>query len=138
MEPPPLSHHSIHLLPRAESLHICDDPVEEALPRFAGAPGGVGGDEEIVEAGGAGDEEGVVGGGRFGRQDIDGGSADRAGLQGGDEVGFVDEITASGVDEDGTGFHQFQGIAVDEMAGLGSERAMLRDGVGSGKKGRLT
>ena len=65
MEPPPPSHHAIHTLPGAESLHICDDPVEESLPRFAGAPGGVGGDEEIVEAGGAGDEEGVVGGGRF-------------------------------------------------------------------------
>ena len=55
------SHHPIQSFSLAEGDDIGDDAVEESLPRLEGTPGGVRGDEEIIESGGAGDEEGMIG-----------------------------------------------------------------------------
>src|SRR5690606_10637524 len=97
------SNDAVDPLARPEGADVGDDAVEETLPRLAGAPGGVRGDQEIVEPGGTGREEGMVGGRRLGGENIDGGSADGPGPQGGDEVILLDEIAASGVDENGVG-----------------------------------
>ena len=129
------SHDPIDLPAFSEGLDIRDDAVEQSLPCLGGAPGGVRSDEKIFESSGAGDEEGMLGGGGLGRQHVDGGAADGFGLERGDEVGFVDEVTATGVDEDGTGLHQLERFPIDEMPGLGSERTMQGDGVGGSEKG---
>ena len=46
------------------------------------------------------------------------------------EGGLVDEGTAACVDEDGGGFHEAEGVGVDDVAGLGGEWAVEADNVG--------
>ena len=71
---------------------------------------------------------------RFGGQDIDRGTTDATLAKGGDEVGFIDEVAASGVDEESAGFHLRESRGVDEVFRLRRERALQGDRGGLGEK----
>ena len=93
----------------------------------------MGGDEEVLGAE-VGGEEGVVLGGRFDGEDVETGSGDAVVAEGVGEGGFVDEGAASGVDEEGGGFHQGEGVGIDEVFGLFVERGVEGDDVGGGEE----
>jgi len=106
-------------------LDVLGGDGHEALAGFGGGPGDVGGEGEVFGA-----EQGVGGEDGFGGDDVAGGARDTARVQGGGEGSFVDERAAGGVDEEGGGFHFFDGIFRNHALGLWSEWAMEGDDIG--------
>lgn len=80
----------------------------------------MGGDEEVFGAE-VGGEEGVVWGGWLDGEDVEPGAGNAVFAEGGGEGWFVDEGTAAGVDEEGGGLHEGEGVGIDEVLGLGIE-----------------
>lgn len=66
-------------------------------------------------------------------EDVEAGAVEVAGLEGGDEGGFVEDWAAGGVDEDGVGFHERQAAGVDEVASLRRERGVEAHDIGLGE-----
>lgn len=81
----------------------------------------------------SGGEQRVVGTGRFLRKHIQSGGKDGSVVQCIGKVLFVDQRTASGVDEDGVGLHLFQAGGIDQFTGGVGEGAVQADDVAVGK-----
>ena len=64
---------------------------------------------------------------RFGREYIDGGSGNLSRVEGIGEVLFAHERTATGVDNNGRRLHGVEALGIDQMLGVGSERAVERE-----------
>ena len=71
----------------------------------------------------------------FAFEDVQGGAAESAFVQGGDEGGFVDDAASGGVDQVGAGFHGAQRGGVDEVAGVRGERGVHGYHVTGGEQG---
>ena len=68
--------------------------------------------------------DGCVGGQRFGFKYIEARARDPSFVEGFDQVRFVDDGAACGVDQDRGGLHQTEEIAIDETASGGAESAV--------------
>ena len=85
----------------------------------------MGGSEEVF-----GLEDGGSGGRGFSFEHVEAGTGDLTALEGGGEVGFVDEFAASAVDDADPGLHFLEGGGVEHAVRFGGERHVERDVVG--------
>jgi len=129
-----------------ESLDLADEAVlgESSGLHFGDAPGGkvghighafgvdtceVGADEDIWKA-----SERVVGLRWLGVRDIKTCCGDVSGIEGIDEVGFVDKSAASGIDDDDPFLHELNGFGPDQSDGLRCNGNVEADDIGTGKE----
>ena len=96
----------------------------------------MGGDDDVVVVLGVGDEGGLAHvGAPFIVEDVGAEGGDVAGIERGDEGGFVDDVAAAGVDEDGAGLHLRDGVGVKQVDVFGQKMDVDGDRVGFAQEG---
>ena len=67
-------------------------------------------------------------------EDIQGGTGEKAQVEGVDEVWFMDDLASAGIEEVGVGFHFVEEGGVEEVAGFGGVGEVHGDDVGLGEE----
>jgi hypothetical protein len=109
---------SVHPIPHGLAEHGGAGDFRAEVLRISIMPSGraergVAGDDQVGRRGFFGGAE------RFGFDDVEAGAGEVAVAQGGEDGGFLHDVAAGGVHEEGAGFQQGDFALADEAAGFG-------------------